>query len=57
MVVSGTGPGETRVIELAQHPFFLGTLFVPQVSSTLDRPHPVVTAFVSAASARHAGAP
>lgn len=57
MVVSGTGPeGETRVIELAQHPFFLGTLFVPQVSSTLDRPHPVVNAFLSAASARRAGA-
>jgi len=40
--------GETRVIELPGHPFFVGTLFVPQARSTADRPHPLVTAFIKA---------
>ena len=42
--------GEARVIELPGHPFFLGTLFVPQTRSTPGRPHPLVTAFVEAAA-------
>ena len=33
------------------HPFFLGTLFVPQTRSTPERPHPLVVAFVEAAVA------
>jgi CTP synthase (UTP-ammonia lyase) len=44
--------GEVRVIELPGHPFFLGTLFVPQTRSTPERPHPLVTAFVEAAAQR-----
>ena len=32
--------GELRVIELPDHPFFLGTLFVPQARSTASNPHP-----------------
>jgi CTP synthase (UTP-ammonia lyase) len=40
--------GEVRVIELPGHPFFLGTLFVPQINSTVERPHPLVTAFLKA---------
>jgi CTP synthase (UTP-ammonia lyase) len=36
------------VIELSDHPFFLGTLFVPQLRSTPTDPHPLVTAFVQA---------
>lgn len=48
--VSGTDErGEVRVIELPDRRFFLATLFVPQASSTLVRPHPLVTAFVAAA--------
>jgi CTP synthase (UTP-ammonia lyase) len=50
--ITGSDPeGEIRVIELSDHPFFVGTLFVPQVRSTADRPHPLVSAFVSVASA------
>jgi CTP synthase (UTP-ammonia lyase) len=41
--------GELRVIELPGHPFFLGALFVPQMRSTRENPHPLVTAFVEAA--------
>jgi CTP synthase (UTP-ammonia lyase) len=48
-VTGADAEGEARVIELPDHPFFLGTLFVPQTRSTPDRPHPVVMAFVRAA--------
>lgn len=41
--------GEIRVVELPGHPFFIGTLFVPQTRSTPEQPHPLVTAFVKAA--------
>jgi CTP synthase (UTP-ammonia lyase) len=49
--VSGTdASGEVRVVELSDAAFYLATLFVPQASSTPDRPHPLVTAFVRAAA-------
>jgi CTP synthase (UTP-ammonia lyase) len=41
---------EARIVELWQHPFYLGTLFIPQARSTADSPHPLVQAFVRAAS-------
>ncbi len=40
--------GEVRVIEYPGHPFFIGTLFVPQTRSTPEVPHPLVTAFLGA---------
>jgi CTP synthase (UTP-ammonia lyase) len=40
--------GEVRVVELPEHPFFVATLFVPQLHSQPKRPHPLVTAFVRA---------
>lgn len=43
--------GEVRAIELSGHPFFVGTLYQPQLSSTPDRPHPLVVAFLKAAAA------
>jgi CTP synthase (UTP-ammonia lyase) len=47
--ISGSdAEGEIRVIELPDHPFFLATLFVPQLRSTPAHPHPLVTAFVQA---------
>jgi CTP synthase (UTP-ammonia lyase) len=47
--VAGVDPsGEVRILELAGHPFFMGTLFVPQARSTPAEPHPVVTGFVAA---------
>jgi CTP synthase (UTP-ammonia lyase) len=49
MVVSGLGgDGEIRIVELARHPFFLATLFLPQTRSTSDRPHPILTGFAAA---------
>jgi CTP synthase (UTP-ammonia lyase) len=47
--VSGSdAEGEIRVIELPDHPFFLGTLFVPQTRSSAEQPHQLVTAFLKA---------
>ena len=42
--------GEVRVMELPRHRFFLGTLFVPQVSSTPGQPHPMILALADAAA-------
>ncbi|HYW22598.1 MAG TPA: hypothetical protein VE953_00450 [Terriglobales bacterium] len=51
--VAGTdADGEARVVEIPEHPFFVGTLFVPQTGSSPARPHPLVRAFVEAAASR-----
>ncbi|HLW46654.1 MAG TPA: hypothetical protein VKW09_02695 [bacterium] len=55
LVVSGTGTdGEVRIVELAAHPFFLATLFLPQARSSPGHPHPVI-AGLAAAAARFRG--
>jgi CTP synthase (UTP-ammonia lyase) len=43
--------GNVRMAESRTHPFFMGTLFVPQMSSGPGRPHPLMVAFVQAAAA------
>ena len=40
--------GEARIVELPAHPFFIGTLFVPQMRSNEGAPHPLIAAFVRA---------
>src|SRR5579883_78854 len=42
--------GDVRAIELAGHPFFVGTLFQPERSGLRGEEHPLVTAFVEAAA-------
>jgi CTP synthase (UTP-ammonia lyase) len=50
LTVSGVDhEGEVRIVELREHPFFVATLFVPQVGSTAQAPHPLVSAFMAAA--------
>jgi len=48
MITAKDAEGEIRVVEWPDHPFFLGTLFVPQARSSPDLPHPVVTGFLRA---------
>lgn len=43
--------GEVRVVELRGHPFFVATLFLPQLSSQPGAPHPLILAFLKAAAA------
>jgi CTP synthase (UTP-ammonia lyase) len=49
------GSGEARIIELPGHPFFLATLFQPELGSDANRPHPIIRGFAEAAVARAAG--
>jgi CTP synthase (UTP-ammonia lyase) len=48
--------GEARIVELSGHSFFVATLFLPQLLSHPRAPHPLVLAYLEAASAfRHRG--
>ena len=44
--------GQPRVMRLAEHPYFVLTLFVPQTSSSPGAPHPLVTGLLSATAQR-----
>ena len=50
LVISGTSPNDKLVemIELADHPFFVGTQFHPEFKSRPLRAHPLYRAFVNA---------
>ena len=50
MKIVGVGAnGEARVVELAGHRFFIATLFLPQISSNPETPHPLIMAYIDAA--------
>jgi len=50
--VTGEGEcGEVRVVELLTLRFFLATLFLPQLSSSREGPHRVITAYLRAGRA------
>jgi CTP synthase (UTP-ammonia lyase) len=51
MTVSGVDDeGCPRAVELAGHPFYLGTAYQPERSALAGRPHPLIVAFVGALS-------
>ncbi|HEU4488798.1 MAG TPA: CTP synthase, partial [Actinomycetota bacterium] len=54
LVASGESPDGTLVemIELADHPWFVGTQFHPEFKSRPDRPHPLFHDFIGAAIER-----
>ncbi|MBI4807047.1 MAG: CTP synthase [Desulfovibrio sp.] len=51
MVFSGLSPDESlvEIVELPEHPWFLGCQFHPEFKSSPMRPHPLFTEFVRAA--------
>jgi len=51
---SGLSPdgGLVEIIELSDHPFFVGTQFHPELKSRPTRPHPLFAAFIGAAHER-----
>ncbi len=51
MVLSGINPdkGLVEIIELKDHPFFIGVQFHPEYKSTVENPHPIFVHFVKAA--------
>lgn len=52
MLTSGINPdtGLVEIIELKNHPFFVGGQFHPELKSTVANPHPLFVKFVEAAS-------
>jgi CTP synthase len=58
MVLSGLSPDGSLVemIELADHPWFLGCQFHPELKSRPNRPHPLFAGFIGAAAEHHARA-
>ena len=51
-VTGRSANGEIRIVELPGHPFFIATLFLPQLRSTPVEPHPLLAGFVAAARAQ-----
>lgn len=51
MMASGKNPdtGLVEIIELKDHPFFVGVQFHPELKSTVENPQPVFVSFVKAA--------
>jgi CTP synthase (UTP-ammonia lyase) len=46
--------GDVRALELPDHPFFLSTLFQPELAGDGTRAHPLIRAFAAAAVAQRA---
>jgi CTP synthase len=57
MVASGINPDTklVEILEIPDHPFFLGTQYHPELKSTVEKPHPLFVAFVKACLGRHLG--
>ena len=51
MKMAGTNPdtGLVEIVELENHPFFVGVQFHPELKSTVENPHPIFVQFVAAA--------
>jgi CTP synthase len=51
MIASGRNPetGLVEVMEVSNHPFFIGCQYHPELKSTVENPHPLFVHFVAAA--------
>ena len=47
-VVGTDAEGEARIVELLAHRFFIATLFLPQLTSSVEAPHPLIVAYLRA---------
>jgi CTP synthase len=55
MVASGKNPqtGLVEIVELPNHPFFIGCQYHPELKSTVENPHPLFVHFVRASREFH----
>lgn len=55
MIASGVNPdtGLVEVMEVQNHPFFIGCQYHPELKSTVENPHPLFVHFVAAARSYH----
>ena len=51
MIPSGKNPatGLVEIVELKNHPFFIGVQYHPELKSTVENPHPIFVQFVQSA--------
>jgi CTP synthase len=51
MIIAGTSPDNhlVEIVELKDHPFYIGVQFHPEFKSRPDRPHPLFLGFIKAA--------
>jgi CTP synthase len=51
MIASGINPGTglVEIMELNNHPFFIGVQYHPELKSTVENPHPLFVNFIKAA--------
>lgn len=62
MIASGLNPENklVEIVEIPNHPWFIGVQFHPEYKSTVDNPHPLFSAFIQASvkhqNAVHSGA-
>ena len=51
LIPSGKNPetGLVEIMEIKEHPFFIGVQFHPELKSTPENPHPLFVAFIKAA--------
>jgi CTP synthase len=56
-IISGTSPDGTlaELIELRDHPYFIGCQYHPEFQSKPNKPHPLFKGFIAAAVAYQAG--
>ena len=56
-VISGTSPDGTlaELVELRDHPYFVGCQYHPEFQSKPNKPHPLFKGFIQACLARQAG--
>lgn len=51
MIASGRNPesGLVEIVELPDHPYFIGVQYHPELKSTVETPHPLFVSFIKAA--------
>ena len=59
LTIAGTNPqtGLVEVVELKDHPYFVGVQYHPELKSTVEAPHPLFVSFVAAAMRKKVRSP
>ena len=57
MIASGTNPetGLVEIMEIPEHPFFIGVQYHPELKSTVEKPAPLFVSFIAAAKKYNEG--
>ncbi|MBQ3032787.1 MAG: CTP synthetase, partial [Deferribacterales bacterium] len=42
-----------EIVEISDHPFFIGVQFHPEFNSSIGKPHPLFSGLIEAAAAKH----